>query len=781
MNPKKISLALVSVFALTALAACAQKDDTAQATVDSMKLDSGFATAYMTGDVIDWSKVKVTVTYSDSNKATFSGSKVEFDVETPAASTGLVVYTSGLHAQATAEEGEYAITAAIPGDTKKFDLTTIVVGKIVPSKYQLTSFDVPDFVETYKSAKDKAGQQGESNFLKGDELFTVGTLNTFEFEPSATFMNKDTREIYPSTNYKKVTTLKQKSGSTYVDASSSDYTIVSNGVKFNDSAAGKEFKLTVYPEEFDTIFEEQIPPAEIEFKVEKGFNIYDAKQLGILNVTEHNAEWFYDHPFSAHIGVKNGDRNVTDTDDVFWDDVNKTYIHLDTTALWRNYLVKEGVFTEEELQTIHDVPAVFLMEPITVMPADLPSEYFIVTGETGNQKSVDRAGSLRDAAVLYHPIVDNQDVTVNGNYFTLDLHNISLCNSTWKNGLTCYDGTETRVDPGHASVFKFCGPHKDQTQYHSNQEDISGGHKGIVKNVNTIGNTVQDVTTDDILQVTGLIFAKNYAVRAEYKNNIIKQYQIGYFPDHFVGQTINQNAAREEDAINTTITYSKVFDCSNTAVCNYRNGGTYVSHCQFDRYGGAPILNAGGKDAYNSGITFFGEDIVFNNYITGAEVYFAAVGASEQFALISQFDQAFRGYGRTILKDDKMNLVALSMDGDGYVGSPNRSLFADVYLNYKADNELKCALGDAKNDAWKFYQNLLSLTGGSGAPVFATEKGSLFYYTGEPFKPEEGKFPFKNKEQSPQFLIEGDYVSFLLPVGATTLNATFRLYDYVPA
>lgn len=781
MNTKKISLALVSVFALVGLASCSQKgkEPGQEATVTSMKLNSGFRTAYMTGETIDWTKVSVTVAYSDSSSATFTGNKVEFDVETPAESTSLVVYTSGLHAQATAQEGEYAITAALAGKTQKFDLANVVVGKIVPSKYDLVSFDIPDFVETYKSAKESAGQSGESNFYQGSELFTVGTLNVFEFEPVATFMNKETREIVPSTNYKKVTSVKVKSASAYVDADTNDYKVVDGGVKFNDSAAGKQFKLTVFPQDFETVLEDPVTPAEMEFKVERGFNVYEAKELGILNVTSHSSEWFYDNPFSSHIGVKNGLTQTADTDNVFWDADHSTYTYLDTTAVWREFLVDTGTFTAEELNTIHDVPAVFFMEPITLMPEDIPDEYFVVDGETGNTgvNHDGRTGSLRDAAVIFHPIVDDQDITVNGNYFTLDVHSISLCNSTWKNGLTCYTGNETNVDPGHASLFKFNGRYQDRDTYHQNQVDLSNGHKGIVKNVNTLGNTVKNVATDDIMQVTGLIFAKNVACGGEYTNNIIKQYQIGVFPDHFVGQTQNQDATREEDAINTRVTYTKIYDCSNSGICNYRNGGTYVAHCQFDRYGGAPILNAGGEDAYNSGITFFGEDVEFNNFITGAEVYFVAVGAAGQFSQLSAFNMAFNAYGKSIVKDGKMNLVELNMDGDSYVASSHRNYYGDVYLNYGSEKELKCTVGDATNPAWQFYQYLLSATGGSGAPVFATEKGSPFYYTGEQYNPEEGKFPFKNKEQSPEFLIQGDYVSILLPVGGTTLNATFRLYD----
>ena len=214
------------------------------------------------------------------------------------------------------------------------------------------------------------------------------------------------------------------------------------------------------------------------------------------------------------------------------------------------------------------------------------------------------------------------------------------------------------------------------------------------------------------------------------------------------------------------MTYTKIFDCSNSAICNYRNGGTYVAHCQFDRFGGAPILNAGGEDAYNSGITFFGEDIEYSNFITGGEVYFAAVGAAEQFSKLQAFNAAFNAYGKSILKDGKMNLVELNMDGEDYVGSPNRYYYGDVYLNYGSDKEIKCTVGDDANDAFEFYKE----KNGENS-VFATETGVVFYYTND------NNIPFKNTDENPMFAITGDYVSILLTAGATTINATFRLYD----
>ena len=85
-----------------------------------MKIN-GIATAYMTEDTIEWDKLTVTATYSDKTTKTFTA--IEFDVEAAKEDTELVVYTSGLHAQSSLEEGEYTIEAALSSElTKKYSL-----------------------------------------------------------------------------------------------------------------------------------------------------------------------------------------------------------------------------------------------------------------------------------------------------------------------------------------------------------------------------------------------------------------------------------------------------------------------------------------------------------------------------------------------------------------------------------------------------------------------------------------------------------------------------------
>lgn len=771
MNFKKNSIALASLLCLTALTGCGKNKG--EVTLESMKLN-GIVTAYMEDETIEWSSLTVTATYSDKTTTTFANSEIEFDVETPKESTKLVVFTSGLHAQSSPyTEGEYDVKAALKASLNtKYSLGSISIGKITPAKYKLRTFELPEFVNKYQAAVDDAGKSAEGAFRKAEELFTVGTLNTFEFAPVATFSkNGVTGKFYVSDNYVKTTSLKIVNGQSKTDAPADSYEIVKGGIKFKDSAAGKSYELSVAPTGFT--IGGTTPEVKFSFKVERGLNVYSAKELGALNLT-HYTEADFDTEGTTFEEHKGNTKNNS-TSNVFFSAELGGYYRPNYKQIWKSFL-GQGTFTEAELAAYEDVPAIFFQNDIVLTVNDIPSEYFITAAEEQLFSAPGRAGSLRDDACLYVPIVHDQDVVINGNYFTFNATEIPLCNSTTAvPGLdfyvfpTNYTGA---VPPGHASVFKFCGIDPiDSDAYRKAQLDTANGHKGVVKNVNAYGNTsvVNVEQNDKIMEVTGLIFAKNTECGAEYYNNNIKQFQIGLFPDCNVGQPYGG----KEQVNRTFVNECKVFDCSNTGICNYHNGGCLVTHSEFNRFGGAPILNAGCTDEWAYGITTCGEDVKLKNEITGAEVYFTAVNASGQFAAITGWETFFNNVGNTLLHDGKLDLIALNMDGHDYVESPNHAYYGDVYLNtYEgSENALRCSIDPSYTlPEWQVYEGVHPLMG-AYPPVFKTEKGEVFFTDNQ-----NALLYLDGMSPAPvNWQIQGEYVSVLLPVGNTTLNAVFRL------
>ena len=774
---KSLTLAIATTLAATTmLVGCNKKSE---ATIASMKLN-GIVTAYMTEDTIEWDKLTVTATYSDKTTKTYS--VIEFDVDTPASeNTELVVYTSGLHAQTSPlQEGEYTMEAALRSElTKKYSLGKIVVGKITNDKYDLVSFEKPTALSVYEQNRANAGNEGENNFKQGDEIFTVGTLNAFKFAPVAAFRNKENNKVVASDTYSKNVSLKVVTNAGEAEASASDYEVVAGGLQFAESAAGKQFKLTVKPTEFNKTLGGTDAAVTFEFKVEKGLNIYTAKQLGALNLTHYssteftkeNGKNFADHALTDAEG-NIVERNAADK--VFWNAATGSYEAISYVDVWKKFLKDTGTFTDEELVKYQDVPAIFLQNNISLAPEDIPQEYFIVEGELMNAAVGNaRTGAFRDEAVIYAPIIDGQNVTINGNYLSLNTAAIPLCYSTSAvSGLDFYvfpKDYDGQVPPGHASLFKFCGLDQNNSEYFGAQIDTANGFHGIIKNISSIGNTsvVNVEQNDKIMEVTGLIFGKNYYCGGEYTNNLIKQYMIGVFPDCMVGQPY----AEFEQRNSTFVTYSKIYDCSNSGIFNYCNGGALIEHCEFNRFGGAPVINTGDLEEQYQGFTTFGEDVEFNNYITGDEVYFTAVGAASQFSVIKALNGLFNLIGNSFIFDGKMNLVSLCMDGNSYVASPNRQYYGHTVLNAGTDEEMLCVMNDMTDPAWQLYLGIAQMTGGTFAPVFKTEvPGEVFFWDGDE------THPFLGPDQQPLSApLEGTYVSILLPVGDTTLNAVFRI------
>lgn len=778
MKFRKTSIALASMLCFAALVGCSGSEKEQARTISKMKIN-GIVTAYMENQTIEWNKLSVTATYSDKATVTFANSEIEFDVETPASeSSKLVVYTSGLHAQtSTLTEGEYSISAALVGslDTK-YSLGTIVVGKITPSKYKLRTYNKPTFVATYEQNIANAGSADEGRFKKADEVFTVGTLNAFKFAPIATFQSlEDPAKIIASDNYTKVVSLKIVNGETKTDAPANYWSQVKGGIQFAEAAAGQKYELVMSPADFDEKADGTAPFVAFTFKVEKGLNVYSAKELGALNLTHYTEADFYaeDKCFENHIGVLGNLTRYNSVSNIFWDSETGYYCpHYKT--IWEDYLTATGTFNAEELVKYQDVPAIFLQSDIAVKSEDIPSSYFIADGEPGNIDNK-RTGCLRDDVSIYLPIVHDNDVVVNGNYFMLDASDIKLCCSTTSvPGVDFYifpDGYTGQVPPGHSALFQFCGidPVNEDTYFQS-QVDTANGHKGIVKNINSNGNTsVVDVQQNDkIMEVTGLIFSKNSECGSEYTNNIIKQYMIAFDSENTVGQKYGTH----EQVNRSFVRDCKVFDCSNAGVFNYHHGGVLVEDSEFNRFGGSAVFNTGCEEQERAGILTVGKNVQMKNEITGQEVYFTAVGAADFFGIIKGWEPFFNAVGNSFVSDNKMDLIALNMDGE-YVGSKLHSYYSDLYINKYdgSESELHGQIDPTyAAPEWQLYEGIHSMKG-DYAPVFKTEKGEIFFTDNE-----NALFYLDGAEVKPYpAQIQGEYMSVLLPAGSTTLNAIIRL------
>ena len=314
---KEFTIGLVSLLGVTSLLGCKKKDT--EVSVSKVEI-SGISTTYDEGAAIDWSGLKATATYSDGT--TESLTKFEFDVEALAKTdTQAVVYTSGLYAQAEATKGTYEVSVALANKLdKKYSVGTIRVGKpTVDDNYALVSFAEPtiktDYVKNIADAgtdiepernNKEVAKANENKFVSSDTKYVVGTMNPFVYDPEVMFLNLLDPEAEPvsgdDVDYEKVFEVKTLVGTEYVAASTSDYEIVRGAVQFKESAIGKTFSLKMKIKGFDTVYQ-TTTKAESTFEgftVQKGLNIYDEKELGILNISGKTEEQLNAESYVLH-------------------------------------------------------------------------------------------------------------------------------------------------------------------------------------------------------------------------------------------------------------------------------------------------------------------------------------------------------------------------------------------------------------------------------------------------------------------------------------------------
>lgn len=802
MRIKKLSLVSVSLLmAFGALAGCSKNDDKPTSSepttstseppagpgeLTNLAIAAGFKTSYEPSETIPWSSLKIIASYNGSNDVEFTNEQIAFDVSEVPAGKEVVVYTSNLHAQTgTLTEGNYDISAAVKEDlTKKYSLGTIRVATLTPEKYDLELFPEPENIATFKANR-KKDHAAEGSFFNGDDELTVGSRNVFRFEPEAVFTDLSTFETVVATNYRKQYSLRELPAKTPVEFSTYAE-VVQGGVKFKSAAHGKKFELRVSPVDFMSL------PVSVNVQIEDGLNVYSAKELGALNLTQYTQADFatYAHRYAYHYGADGEFDN--DQRKVFWNSELEDWTHLDTTGLWRSWLVNRSVFTATEEVAYQDLPGVYLQNDIKVTKADIPSEFFInskekQTVDTDSDGHYDVEGCIRDYVDIYKPIVHNNDVVVNGNYFALD-SDLGSTRSRGGDDTIYYDDNYTvpnpDFQPGHSTLIKFCGllPSTNWHQYYKNNIDLVGGHKGVLKNLSSNGYVSTQYSPipaqeegedpvdyaarvekirqrDAIMSVTGLIFAKNAFCGADYTNLVLKQYQIALFPDNMVQGSREHAGAHGEGTINynTLIDQVRIYDCPNCGICNYQNKGTIVQHSDMKRYGGSSLVNMGyraseeqhtGSEAVpydnRKAVTYYMSDVTTENFIDGTETYFKTVNANLLFTLLDMYASFFNEVGNSFREDKKYNLLGLNFDGSA-LGSDNKEFFADFVMDYdksQGEGYLNASCGD--NYYFRLYTELMQgnkpvIADHSGypeeyapampevqTPLFVTDKGEMF-------------------------------------------------------
>ncbi len=326
-------------------------------------------------------------------------------------------------------------------------------------------------MNTYNENKAEK-QNKETEFVDREQVYTVGTDNGFVFLPNITALNEQ-KEPITLNAYKSVAKIYLKGdGDSYSELVGEakdnlvSYNDETSTFDFTDNAIGKQFKIEVRPfyyPEFDAVI--------FEFKVEKGYNVYDADGLAVID-------------------------NVTTQED--------------KRTNWSAKREETGI---GEITT----SAVFIHNNLVVENNNLPT-YLFHTESDDDSKSLlsggypNIMGSLRDYRSLYQRVLkDGEKFSINGNYFTIDVQKVSKIQK--------FDGNAQKDQISHSQLFKAVG--KDV-----NSKDTSHFE---IKNINIIGNA--EHSEKETENAGGLMFVKMNNCQASAKNIITRFNVIDWFSE----------------------------------------------------------------------------------------------------------------------------------------------------------------------------------------------------------------------------------------------------------
>lgn len=667
----------------------------------------GLKVYYHVSETIDFASVKIKVTYDDKSTTELTKGEVDIDSTNAKADTQFVLGTNGLSAQqgGSLTAGEYKITCQIVGDktNTKYELMTVIVSTDMSLVYDLQLFEAPQFIDTFNE-NNQSSATNESNFYKTTDYY-VGDDNAFVLNPVLKLMSKKDASIATVTDFKANVKVEIKGADAFSEVTDDTYFDYAN-FKFNfkESAIGHKFRITMTPAEFDADFAgNPIQPVVFTVVVADGYNVYDAVDLGRINIVSDNVknQITVDSNSWSRDGNSWGRTFYTNTQE-------NTRKNIKYSDIWLPFLASEG---KTDLEPINGV---FLHGNINVTPNDIPSEYFIGEAEAAANGASKSAGSLRDCAELYTHYLEN-DFTFNGNLFKIDFSAIPWCrnNKDYDPFYFPDEGADTHATPGHATAFVM-----------ANKSDESNNTKAYFINVEAVGNTANASLSakegEDLLAAGGLIMIKSITSTTVAENNIAKGWMIAWFAE----MTDNINSLE--------MNYIKTYDCFNSGIYNYGSEKNTLANSEFKRFGGPVILATSiatdsGEKRDGVGFTIDKNTTTLESFVNGTEAWFTIVKANTIVAPFFALDQLFNAYGNTVLQAQEgknyMNMIAICLDSDTVTSTdPTYATLEYGNNKYALDKDENNPI----NQIWTQAKTAVFLSSGGQIAYMPNEKSITF-------------------------------------------------------
>lgn len=592
---------------------------TVQVTVVDTILDyviEGVSSTVLKDEVIDYTKVYL--------KPIFKSGK-------EASQTDYVVYNNVQVSPIDVSVANVTKTLSVVYNSKTYTKEIRVV------EYNVLGFSAPTFVTQYNGRKQNQYDSTESTGVKGfnttEEKYVVGDDNAFVFNPVVQVKYGNNTTGLKEDAVLKATTKIWQDGVGFVETTNAEY-ISFNGVTheftFGSEAKNQRFRVEVSLDDTRYSF-----VTSFEFDVVDGYNVYNAKQLSILDNKNGGNKW------SNFLGAE----------------------YLGQTLNPASIVIHGNITITKD-----DIPTIHFYQESDVNTGDLDYGWYteFENGEDPNPEDLygqDKViGSLKDTEgsdeegyrfIYSRDVANGTSFTLHGNFFTLDLSKMPLV--VRENGEI--NSTGHGVD-SHVATFALWGDFSSK---------VTGSAE--VRNIRWYGNAKKDNTDTNS---GGVIGVKASSVNATFYNNLAEAFYIPYF-----FETPEENC---EDIV-MNLTKSNAYDSYNTLLYVWSVSRLNIDDCKLIGAGGPVMIcdhvkhENDGSGGYTSNVFVDTKGMgtsVLESWVAGTEGWF---GLYEGSGALAQQIKAFSAlyqtseYGKTLIRefDDRegqfINIVAVYKSG----------------------------------------------------------------------------------------------------------------------
>ncbi len=660
--------------------------------------------SYDIGNTVDFSALQMTAKFSDDTEEKVAYGDVRFYLDG-------VDITENL-SKITETSGTKTITIKyVSGKIEKSQTITVYVSEDTEKTLTaLNSFNRPLFIADYEASLNAATNDTTANNFEGvffkneNDYYVVGDDNAFKFLPQASYIDVVKEEEIVLSNFVADTTAYLLVDGSFVALEKSAkeaehvYEYSHNGTrylteyadkneyKFSKGALDCVLKISVLPDK--NVYDyEDFSAVGMEFKVVDGYNIYDEKDLCVLD---------------------NSDRGV-------WDGMKGLL------GLASDYSPNAVILHQNTTLTEAGIPDALKY----TLPDDYKVYYRDDQGTIGTPESFglsrtylwdkQKGNNDKDAGIyaLYeHTIAAGQSFAFYGNYFSLDLTKVPLVAAFEPSVSTGDNKAYYGSDFSNTTFLQIIG--NEDTREESADESLKFLNLAVSGNANMSKQYVVDKSTDgyqgdNLIFGGGLIFSKVKHLRAEFDNVRTYNCFISYFSEY--------------NAI-TNYNHTKCYDSFQNAMYLWAHTDVTITNSYFKRAGGPVVImnhDDPEKDGADERIPMLeiDDNSELESYLTGSEIWFKSVQATAVVDQIKAMDAIFNNFGKTILKDGQLNVLALVMrDATDAAAALNqietqgKVTYKDAYLDRMDDSQ--------------FAQTLKTILK-TGAPVFNVGTNLMYY------------------------------------------------------